>query len=99
MDNVKISGNDSSFQTKLEQAVEMFIQLANHFVGLDITVVCDSWFGNNGLFKPLRKHLGDSVHLLSRLRSNTILYTMPQNETSKKMGQSTKVRTQTGLLC
>jgi hypothetical protein len=55
-----------------------------------MTVVCDSWFGNDGLFKPLRKHLGDSVHLLSRLRSNIVLYTMPQNGTSKKQGRPRK---------
>ena len=87
---MKISIKDTSFQTKLDQAVEMVIQPANYFVCVDITVVCDSWFGNNGLFKPLRKHLGDSVHLLSRLRSNIVLYTMPPNGTSKKQGRPRK---------
>jgi len=90
LDNIKIPGKDSLFQTKLDQAVEILIQLSHHFVGVPITVVCDSWFGNNGLFKPLRKHLGDSVHLLSRLRSNIILYTMSQNGTSKKRGRPRK---------
>ncbi|MCP4622918.1 MAG: transposase, partial [bacterium] len=33
-------------------------------------------FGNNGLFKPVHKHLGDSFNLLSRLRSNIVLYSM-----------------------
>jgi hypothetical protein len=42
-----------------------------------VLVVCDSWFGNNGLFKPLRERLGGSVHLLSRLRSNAVLYALP----------------------
>jgi hypothetical protein len=88
--NMKVPGKDSSFQTKLDQAVEMVIQLARHFLGVDITVVCDSWFGNDSLFKPLRKHLGTSVHLLSRLRSNTVLYTMAQNGTSKKPGRPRK---------
>ncbi|MFH1934756.1 MAG: transposase [Pseudomonadota bacterium] len=90
LDNMKISGKDSPFQTKLDQAVEILIQLSHHFVGVPITVVCDSWFGNDGLFKPLRKHLGASVHLLSRLRSNIVLYTMPQNTTSKKRGKPRK---------
>ncbi len=89
-ENMKISGKESLFQTKLDQAVEMLIQLAHHFVGVPMTVVCDSWFGNNGLFKPLRKHLGASVHLLSRLRSNIVLYTMPQTGTSKKRGRPRK---------
>ncbi len=90
LDNMMIPGNELSFQTKLDQAVEMLIQLAHHFVGVPLMVVCDSWFGNNGLFKPLRKHLGNSVHLLSRLRSNSVLYTMPRNKTSKKRGRPRK---------
>jgi hypothetical protein len=90
LDNMKISGKDSSFQTKLDQAAEMLIQLSHHFVGVDMTVVCDSWFGNNGLFKPLRQQLGDTFQLLSRLRSNTVLYTMPPNGTSKKRGRPRK---------
>ena len=89
-DNSKISGKEPLFQSKLDQAVEMLLQLSIHFVGVDIIVVCDSWFGNNGLFKPLRKHLGNSVHLLSRLRSNTVLYTLPPNRKSKKRGRPRK---------
>jgi len=90
LDNMKIPGKDSSFQTKLEQAAKMVIKLAQHFVGANVTVVCDSWFGNNGLFKPLRKHLGSSFHLISRLRSNSVLYSMPQNGKSKKRGRPRK---------
>jgi len=51
LENMKISGKESLFQSKLDQAAEMLIQLAHHFVGVPVTVVCDSWFGNNGLFK------------------------------------------------
>jgi len=90
LENMKVPGKESSFQTKLDQAVEMVTQLARHFVDLPITVVCDSWFGNDGLFKPLRKHLGASVQLLSRLRSNTVVYTMPHKGTSKKQGRPRK---------
>lgn len=90
LENMKVPGKNPSFQTKLEQAVEMLIQLAHHFVSVPITVVCDSWFGNNGLFKPLRNHLGASVHVLSRLRSTTVLYAMPHNGTSKKLGRPKK---------
>jgi hypothetical protein len=59
----------------------MLVQLAHHFDGVPMTVVCDSWFGNNGLFKPVRKYLGDSFHLVSRLRSNIVLYAMPPKRT------------------
>ncbi len=89
-DTMDIPGMATSFHTKLEQAAEMVIQLAHHFAGVPVTVVCDSWFGNDGLFKPVRKHLGSSFHLLSRLRSNTVLYTMPPNGKSKKPGRPQK---------
>ena len=90
LETMKVPGKDPSFQTKLGQGVEMLIHLAHHFLGVPIIVVCDSWFGNNGLFKPLRTHLGASLHVLSRLRSNTVLYAMPHNGTSKKLGRPTK---------
>jgi len=87
---MKVPGTESSFQSKLHQAVEMLIRLAHHFVGIPITVVCDSWFGNDGVFKPLRAQLGASVQLLSRLRSNTVLYTTPSHRASPKRGRPRK---------
>ena len=96
LDNMKVSGKEPLFQTKLDQAAEMLVQLAHHFDGVRMTAICDSWFGNNGLFKPLRKHLGDLVHLLSRLRSNTVLYSLPLNGTSKKRGRPRKYGTRLG---
>jgi len=89
-DNMSITGETTSFHTKLEQAAQMIIQLAHHFTGVGVTVVCDSWFGNNGLFKPVRKHLGGLFHLLSRLRSNTVLYAMAPKRTKRKRGRSLK---------
>ena len=88
--NMTIPGEATSFHTKLEQAAEMLVQLAHHFVGVTVTVVCDSWFGNDGLFKPVRKHLGDAIHLLSRLRSNTVLYAMAPTKPKGKRGRSCK---------
>jgi len=90
LDNMRVPGKVVSFQTKLHQAVEMVTQVAHHFPGVGITVSCDSWFGNNGLFKPLRDKLGNLVHLLSRLRSNTVLYSMPLKSASKKRGRRRK---------
>jgi hypothetical protein len=81
-DNMNIHGEATLFQTKLEQATEILVQLAHHFVGMQITVVCDSWFGNNGLFKPIREYFGNSFHLLSRLHCNTVLYAMAPKHTS-----------------
>ena len=37
LDNMKIPGEDSSFQTKLDQAVKMLTQLAHHFVGVPLS--------------------------------------------------------------
>ena len=76
-DNMKIAGEVPAFKTKLVQAADMLVQLAHHFKETKILCVCDRWFGNNGLFKPARKHIGDLFDLLSRLRSNTVLYSMP----------------------
>ena len=90
LDNMDIPGVATSFHTKLQQAAEMIIQLSHHFDGVPVTVVCDSWFGNNGLFKPIRKHLGTSFHLISRLRSNTVPYALPPKRTSKQRGRSRK---------
>ena len=89
-DNMNIPGKVASFHTKLEQAAEMLVQLAHHFDNVRVMAVCDSWFGNDGLFKPVRKHLGDAFHLLSRLRSNTVLYTLTPKRTKNKRGRSRK---------
>ena len=89
-DTMSVPGKAASFHTKLEQAAEMIIQLARHFAGVPVTVVCDSWFGNNGLFKPVRKHPGASFHLLSRLRSNSILYALAPKRTAKQRGRPRK---------
>lgn len=89
-DNMDVPGTATAFHTKLEQAAELIIRSAHHFAGVPVTVVCDSWFGNDGLFKPVRKHLGASFHLLSRLRSNNVLYTLAPKRTSKQRGRSRK---------
>jgi hypothetical protein len=72
-DTMNIPGDTTLFQAKLKQAAEMLVHLAHHFVAVPVVVICDSWFWNNGLFKPVRKHLGNSFHVLSRLRSTTML--------------------------
>ena len=65
------------FQTKFEQASEMLIEIANCFENVDIITVTDSWFGNHGLWKPLRKALGSRFNIISRLRANNNLFTLP----------------------
>jgi len=65
------------FRTKFEQAIDMFARLASVFPAVPVLVVTDSWFGNNGLLKPLRQTLGARAHLLTRLRVNNTLYALP----------------------
>ena len=55
----------------------MIIEIASHFSGSPVLVVTGSWFGNNGLFKPVRQVLGLQFNMLSRLRISSNLYDLP----------------------
>ena len=79
-----------SFQNKHQQAVEMLAVVGEIFPQQDILVVADSWFGNQGLWKPLRKELGKRAHLLSRLRANNNLYGLPGLPLVKRAGRPKK---------
>lgn len=74
---IRVRGQAVVFQTKFAQAVRLIGRLAGIFPPAPVLVVADSWFGNNGLLKPLRAALGARVQLLSRLRVNTVLYDLP----------------------
>ena len=74
---VRMGAEEIAFRSKFDQAVEMITELAQAFKEHPIVVVTDSWFGNNGLLKPLRGALGERVHLLARLRCNAVLYAQP----------------------
>ncbi len=78
------------FQTKLVQAANMIVEIASHFAGAPILVVTDSWFGNNGLFKPSRKVLGMQFNMLSRLRVSSMLYAIPDARKPKQRGATRK---------
>ena len=88
--NVKKGGQVVPFQTKLAQAAAMILEIAGHFAGVPVLVVTDSWFGNNGLFKPVREALGLQFHLLSRLRVTSMLYALPSEPTPKQRGAKRK---------
>jgi hypothetical protein len=74
---VRVRGEPQVFQTKFAQVVALIVRLGGVFTAVPVLVVCDSWFGNNGLLKPLRQQFGTRAHLLSRLRSNAALYELP----------------------
>jgi hypothetical protein len=79
-----------SFQNKHQQAVEMLAVVGREFLQQTILVVADSWFGNQGLWKPLFKKLGKRVNLLSRLRANNNLYGLPDPSLVKRPGRPKK---------
>jgi hypothetical protein len=51
--NRGLSGPRIEFETKLAQAFDMITGIAEAFGQTRIITITDSWFGNNGLFKPL----------------------------------------------
>lgn len=71
--NCQRKGKIVSFETKITQAAKM-LQSIYGFFQRPVLVVCDSWFGNDGLWSLLERGQGGRFHLLSRLRSNIILY-------------------------
>ncbi|MGH8553842.1 MAG: IS701 family transposase [Methylococcales bacterium] len=73
----------------MTQAAEMLNALAAQFAGIPVLVVADSWFGNNGLFRPLAESEFE-FRLLSRLRSNTTLYDLPPDRSVKQLGRARK---------
>jgi len=83
-------GTEIVFQSKHHQAVDMLGKVAAEFSKSNVIVVTDSWFGNNGLWKPLRKQLGMRAQMLSRLRSNNNLFGLPDPPTGKGAGRPRK---------
>lgn len=75
--NASMRGKPVAFLSKLEQAAEMLVKLRDYFKAVSALVVTDSWFGNNGLWSIL-EGAGESFHLLSRLRTNSVLFAIPQ---------------------
>jgi hypothetical protein len=83
-------GKEIVFQSKHRQAVDMLGSIAAAFPQAEILVVSDSWFGNDGLWTPVRKELGKQVQMLSRLRSNNNLFDLPEAPTGKGAGRPRK---------
>ena len=88
--NVKINGKTPSFQTKFDQAIEILPDISAAFPDTPMLVVADSWFGNDGLFKPMRKIVWKYTHILSRLRANTTLFALPCKRQKYQSGRSKK---------
>ena len=59
-------------------------------------VVVDSWFGNDGLFKPMRKTIGLHMHIISRLRVNASMFAQPSARKKKQRGRLKKYNDKIG---
>ena len=86
----KIKGVVVPFLTKLELAGQMLIGIGNYFSASPLLAVTDSWFGNQSLWRQVRKGLGDRFQILSRLRSNSVLYAQPDAAQSGQRGRRRK---------
>lgn len=87
--NTRVGKDKVTFQTKLEQAAQMIIELYQAY-NMPVLVVADSWFGNNGLWAPVHKQLGPCFHIISRLRCNSNLFDLPEPIQEKKRGRPKK---------
>ena len=86
----KYNGKAIEFYSKHQQAVDMLRSVAAEFPESNILLVTDSWFGNNGMWKPLRYQLGDQIDMISRLRSNNNLFDEPPVQIKGKRGRPRK---------
>jgi hypothetical protein len=88
--NSTLAGRKIEFETKLDQAATMIADVAGAFEKAPVISVTDSWFGNNGLWKPMQRRLGSRFNLLSRLRSNNNIFQLPDSKTQKGKGRPKK---------
>ena len=89
-ETAKIRGKVIPFQTKLAQAGQMLIGIAEFYSASPLLAITDSWFGNKSLWQPIRQCLGERFHLLSRLRSNQVLYDLPGEKQPGQRGRPRK---------
>jgi DDE superfamily endonuclease len=87
---VKINGKVPLFQTKYAQAVEILSRISTAFRDRPLLIIADSWFGNDGLFKPMREVVGQHTHILSRLRVNASMFAQPSERKKNQRGRLRK---------
>jgi hypothetical protein len=83
-------GPKLQFKTKLTMAVDMITDIAEVFRRTRIVVIADSWFGNDGLWKPLNDRFGIWVNMISRLRSNNNVFELPGPQRIGRAGRPRK---------
>jgi SRSO17 transposase len=83
-------GPKMEFKSKLAMAVDMITDIAKAFRRTRIIIITDSWFGNAGLWKPLKEQLGIWVDMISRLRSNNNIFELPGPHLTGRPGRPRK---------
>ena len=82
---LKKSVDKKEFKTKIEIAGELINELHELF-SVPMLIITDSWFGNKSLTKVLNSYK-ESVHILTRLRIDSVLYDFPAEDKTKKRGR------------
>lgn len=72
--------SDEKDNTKIRIACDLIERIRSWFPDQDLSVVCDSWFGNKSLMDQLNKRKITGITVLSRLRKSSRLH----NPTIKK---------------
>ena len=78
------------FSSRIMQGAEMITEIGKYFKDVPLLVICDSWFGNNSLYSLLRRELGSRINILTVLRSNIVLYGMPDAKRKGRRGRPPK---------
>ena len=86
---------DSTFNSKISLACQMLLKL-NGWSKSPILIVTDSWFGNGKLYNKLKDDIGQSVDVLTMLRTNSVLYGLISDVKVKKVGRPSKYGTRVG---
>lgn len=89
--NAKRKGVTVSFESKMQQAATMILEVHAHYKQR-VLVATDSWFGNDGLWSRLDRGKNRGIDLLSRLRTNIVLYDFPsvEDKSEKRKGRRRK---------
>ena len=53
-----------------------------------ILILCDSWFGNKSLAKEIGKNFGKTIHVLTKLSVDSVLYDSPKAQRREREAEN-----------
>ena len=86
---------DPAFNSKIGLPCQMLLDLSG-WSKSPILIVTDSWFGNGKLYNKLKDGIGQSVDVLTILRTNSVLYGLSSDLKVKKAGRPSKYGARVG---